>query len=186
MTLKIDWTMVKKRKAKRLVVNFDKEARKEYLLGFSQRKQERRQRAIEQLKEQAKNERKQALREVYGETPQEPKKRSEEAEEALKELSNTTKVKTITEKISDNFTKGNFGVDEVIVTTTTLDDDADDSDSKVEVKGFKRREKNIKIGMGRAGKMLNQMKRSKDRKRSRFRRKTDTKVEKKKPRRQKK
>eukprot|EP00511_Aplanochytrium_stocchinoi_P011900 CAMPEP_0204876734 /NCGR_PEP_ID=MMETSP1348-20121228/47801_1 /ASSEMBLY_ACC=CAM_ASM_000700 /TAXON_ID=215587 /ORGANISM="Aplanochytrium stocchinoi, Strain GSBS06" /LENGTH=152 /DNA_ID=CAMNT_0052033523 /DNA_START=52 /DNA_END=507 /DNA_ORIENTATION=+ len=133
---------------RKLVINFDKEARKEYLLGFSKRKKQRRENALEQLKEQAKAERRKALQEQreafhasrFSKRAEEEEddensdsEEEKEAENVVSELSQVSgKAKTVTEEINDEFSRKAFGNSTVKITTTTLgesDDEGSDAET---------------------------------------------------------
>jgi len=173
----------KKRPAsQKLVINFDWEARKEYLTGMSKRKKQRREKAIQDLKNRAKAERQQALkeqREAFQSMSRSKKEEESEeevdseeqeqkgSEEALVEMSESkAKSKTFTKEVKDEFSQNAFGNSSVKITTTTLES----SDEELEVEEHKNSwgkfsgRKNVKTPLGKAGKTLQKLAAIKDKK----------------------
>lgn len=161
--------MGKKGRKPKVVVTFDKEARKEFLLGFRKRKLERREKVLNQLREQAKNERKAALKDMYShndvkKTPPKPSK-DEEIRDTVKELGKSSSVKQTVESYNDTFSAKRFGTTQVVVTTVKVD--SDDEHEPADNSCLHLRQKGLRLAPGKAEKMLNKLKQSKDRKKSR-------------------
>mmetsp|Transcript_6937 Transcript_6937/g.9011 ORF Transcript_6937/g.9011 Transcript_6937/m.9011 type:complete len:217 (+) Transcript_6937:159-809(+) len=167
----------RKRPRAKLIVNFDKEARKEYLLGFSKRKKQRREKAIEDLKARVKAEKKQALEEQREAFMSSRKKASEEDDEEVEESNDdaearnlvseisevSSKATTVTEEIKDEFSKQAFGNSTVKITTTTLglseDEESETEEMARQLRGWGKfnGKKNVKTQMGKAEKTLRRL-----------------------------
>eukprot|EP00924_Labyrinthula_sp_SR-Ha-C_P011616 maker-scaffold_17-snap-gene-3.36-mRNA-1 protein AED:0.02 eAED:0.02 QI:90/1/1/1/1/1/3/160/173 len=169
--------MGKKRNQRKtkLIITFDKNDRKEYLLGFHKRKKQRRQAALTQLKQQAKSDRKGELDSYYKNFSTITKPSQNGNEEILKALPKRNgeelSVRTTTEVTDNIFSKEQFGSSKVTITTSKLENIS--SEDEEESKPAKpARQKRIKLAPGKAEKMLRKFQAKRDKKKARRQRRT--------------
>lgn len=160
------------KRRKKVVVGFDAEARREYLTGFSKRKKQRRDEFMDSLEKRVKKERAETRRgkkvtiDVPCDGSSDDEAEAAKAGRALEKLTGHAAQSETVTHLDDSFSKQAFGNIAVTVTVTTTGvDEADKSQAqreKEERKGASwgsfSGEKNVKLEVGKAEKMLQRLK----------------------------